>query len=95
MESNLLLIVGTLIYKDRVEVLSFMLHRLPRKWLEHRVACMEKRVVIVLEKDRMLTKVIHDASGKLLNAPITFLSWNEVQMCLQTVDSLHIESNRR
>lgn len=64
MKSYLLLIVGTFIYKERVQFFSFVLHRLPRKCLEYGVAWLEKLEVIILEKDR--EQLSNYAPGQIL-----------------------------
>lgn len=52
MESNLLLIVRTFIHKERVELLSLVLHRLPGKGQKSGVTWSQELEIIILDKDR-------------------------------------------
>lgn len=58
MESNFLLIVGTFVYKERVEFFSFVLHCLPWERQERGVARLEQLEIIILQIEGEISHII-------------------------------------
>lgn len=73
MESNLLLIVGTFIYKERVELFSLVLQRLARKCLEHGVTWPEELEVIILVTEKYEQVTLYGPE-QILNAHMEFIA---------------------
>lgn len=87
MEGNPLLIVGTFVYEVRIELLSLVLHRFPRKRQEHRIPWLQELEIIILQKKRQIVRKAHCIlkSGRINDiGPKTFhvnVKWLEVEFC--------------